>query len=99
MIPAYFSLSKAPRYSLTFALPLLVIYELMAVAIQGPTGVLRNAADVILKALFASVAGPSGPLIFSALLVITMIALVVRDMRRNPGGLRARVFLLMLAES
>lgn len=99
MIPAYFSLSKSPRYSLTFALPLLVIYELMANAIQGPTGGLRNGADVMLKALFSSVAGPSGPLIFSALLVITIVALAVRDVRRNPGGLRARVFLLMLVES
>ena len=95
----YFALSKSPRYSLTFALPLLIFYELMAAVIQGPTGGLRNGADVILKALFATVAGPRGPLIFTGLLIVTLLGLVMRDRRRNPGPLRVRLFLLMFAES
>src|SRR5437667_414666 len=49
----YWRASRAPRYSLLFALPLLVAYEILA-ALQpvGPRGSLRNGADVILELLF-----------------------------------------------
>ena len=44
---SYWALSRAPRYSLTFALPLLVAYEALA-ALLGSAGGggLRNGADV-----------------------------------------------------
>jgi membrane protease YdiL (CAAX protease family) len=96
---SYWELSRAPRYSVFFALPLLVLYEVLAAAInRGGTGV-RNGADVLLKSLFATVVGTRGPVIFGFLLVVGMIALVVRDVRRHPGRLRGWVFGGMIAES
>lgn len=100
---SYWSLSKAPRYSLTFALPLLVLYEALAAMLGvGGSGV-RNGADVILKSPFVAVAGARGPLIFVALLVIVGGWLVVRDLRRARGTsgwmLSPRIFGLMLLES
>jgi len=95
----YWQVSRAPRYSITFALPLLALYELLAAVINAGQSGVRNGADVLLKGFFASIAGPRGPVLFGLLLVGTMVALVVRDARRNPGGLRPRVFALMLMES
>ena len=96
---SYFVLSKSQRYSLTFALPLLVLYEVLALAIRNASGGIRNGADVILRTFFAAVAGARGPLVFSALVVAGLLAFAIRDMRRHPGSLKPRVFLLMLAES
>src|ERR1043165_1433279 len=92
---SYWQLSRTPRYSILFVLPLLALYEALALAINGGTGGLRNGADVILKGLFASFLGPRGPLVFSVLLVASLIALVVCDKRRNPGKLRPRIFAVM----
>ena len=96
---SYFALSKSPRYSLTFALPLLVLYECLALAIRDATGGIRNGADVLLRQFFALIAGARGPLVFAALLVAVLAAIAVRDVRKHPGTLRPRVFAFMLAES
>lgn len=95
----YFRASRAPRYSLLFAFPLLVLYELLAAGLTGVNGGIRNGADVMLKSLFASIAGPQGPLIFAVVLIIGMLGLAWRDARKNPGPLRGSVFLGMLVES
>src|SRR5262245_21024930 len=50
---SYFPLSRAPRYSVLFALPLLIVYEVLAALLAGDDGVvLRNGADVLLRSLF-----------------------------------------------
>jgi hypothetical protein len=92
--------SRAPRYSLLFALPLLVFYQVLA-ALQpvGRHGSLRNGADVILESLFIVLAGRWGPLAFMVCLIAGGLWLVTRDMRRHSGRLRAAVFAGMLAES
>lgn len=96
---SYWELSRAPRYSVLFAVPLLALYELLAAVMnRGASGV-RNGADVLLKSAFASVLGTRGPVIFGVILVAVMIALVVRDVRRHPGRLRAWVFGGMVIES
>lgn len=95
----YWNLSRTPRYSLTFALPLLVLYESLAAVLNGGTSGVRNGADVMLKGLFLELLGPRGPIVFSVLLVGTMVALVVRDVRHHPGGLAPRIFGVMLAEA
>ena len=47
---SYWMVSRAPRYSLLFALPLLILYELLAALLAGPRGAgVRNAADVLVK--------------------------------------------------
>jgi hypothetical protein len=97
---SYWAASRAPRYSLLFALPLLILYELLAALLGGPHGSgVRNAADVLVKAPFVAVAGARGPVIFAALVVVVCVWLVWRDVRRSGGPLRGRIFALMLAES
>ena len=58
MTRAYWQASRAPRYSLLFALPLLVFYQILAAAVPpGPHGGVRNGADVLLQAVFIWLAG------------------------------------------
>src|SRR5437868_12741613 len=85
---SYFALSRSPRYSVLFALPLLVVYELLAAALARPGYELRNGADVMLRAGFTAVAGERGPAIFMAAVTLLGLVLVVRDVRASRGGLR-----------
>lgn len=96
----YWRLSRAPRYSLLFALPLLVLYEAAAFALSGDAiaGV-RNGADVLLKSLFLTLGGHRGLLVFDLMLLAIGATLVFRDLRRNRGGLKPGVFLGMSAEA
>ncbi len=95
---SYWRDSRSPRYSVTFALPLLVAYELLAMALGTTTGGVRNGADVLIKSVFLSLFGRNGPLIFGAILIGVCAWLVVRDLK---GGRRIRPawFALMMAEA
>ncbi|HEX3928712.1 MAG TPA: CPBP family intramembrane glutamic endopeptidase [Gemmatimonadales bacterium] len=96
----YFADSRAPRYSLLFALPLLLAYELAARLLMHPgTPDVRNGADVMLKSLFVWLGGRDGLLVFALVLAAVGLWFVVRDWRRHPGPLRAAVFGGMLGES
>ena len=97
---SYLSLSRSPRYSVLFAMPLLLGYEGLAAFLSRP-GVpeLRNGADALLRAAFTAVAGREGPAIGMAAIILLGVGLVVRDMRRNRDRLRSAVFAGMLAES
>lgn len=97
----YWRAARAHRYSLLFALPLLVLYEVLAAALRDDPRArgLRNGADVLLKSLFVAAAGPHGPTIFMGLVVAASVWLIWRDRKRNAGPLRARVFAGMLLES
>jgi hypothetical protein len=96
---AYWQDSRAPRYSLLFALPLFVVYQaLVFLAPPGPTSGLRNGADVILQDLFSTIAGRHGPLLFMVCLVGAGVFLIARDLHAHPG-LRARILVLMLGEA
>ena len=94
----YWTAARAPRYSVTFALPLLALYELWAALSPGAaaSGV-RNGADVALKGGFYAVAGPRGPVVAGALALAVCAWLVARDARGR--SVEGRVFALMLAES
>jgi len=96
---SYWQASRAPRYSLLFALPLLVLYESLAALLAPERGGVRNGADVLIKGLVAMVAGPYAVLAVGLLLIGGSLWLVVRDLRRHHGGLRARVFGGMVVES
>jgi CAAX prenyl protease-like protein len=97
---AYWRDSRAPRYSLLFALPLFLLYQVLVILAPGDAGGgLRNGADVILETLFTSIAGSRGPLIFMVCLVAAGVWLVVRDTRAHERDLRLAVFALMLAEA
>jgi hypothetical protein len=96
---SYWRASRAPRYSLLFALPLLVFYQVLAVLLSHGERSIRNGADVILQSLFTAVAGAWGPPLFMACLIAAGLWLVARDMRAHGARLRGVVFLAMLGES
>src|SRR2546425_13301822 len=101
---SYWQASQAPRYSLLFALPLLVFYQVLA-ALQsqggggGPEAGLRNGADVILQSLFIALAGAWGPVLFMACLLAVGPWPGVPDLQRHPWPLRPRVVSRVLGES
>src|SRR5213080_2923444 len=96
---SYWQLSRAPRYSLLFALPLFVFYELLAVFLAHGERSVRNGADVILQSLFTAVAGAWGPPLFMLCLIGGGLWLVVRDMHAHGTRLRGATFVMMLGES
>src|SRR5213596_3377591 len=96
---SYWQASRAPRYSLLFALPLLVFYQVLAVWLAAGPRSVRNGADVILQSLFTAVAGTWGPLLFMLCLIGGGLWLVVRDMRAHGTRLRGATFVMMLGES
>ena len=94
----YFETSRSQTYSLVFALPLLVLYELGASAMAERGGSLRNGADVMLRQVLA-IGGVQSTLAFTAILAgIALVAIVV-EQRRKRIPLRAPVFAGMLLES
>ena len=96
--PSYFHDTRAPRYSLLLALPLLLAYEALALALEGPAAGLRNGADVVLQALIVGAVGQRGVLYVTAAVIALCLAWVVRDARKH-GGIRVGWFPLMLLES
>jgi hypothetical protein len=96
----YFNVSRAPRYSVLFALPLLLGYEALAALLAQPgKGELRNGADALLRTAFTTFAGARGSLIFIAVVCLIGVGFVVRDLRKHREGLKAKIFVGMLAES
>ncbi|HLZ46075.1 MAG TPA: CPBP family intramembrane glutamic endopeptidase [Gemmatimonadales bacterium] len=103
MLRTYWQASRAPRYSLLFALPLLIIYQILAaVAPAGPGGMsVRNGADVILQSVFVWAAGAWGPRIFILCVIGVGAWLMARDIRSHRGGgaLKPTFLAGMMAES
>jgi membrane protease YdiL (CAAX protease family) len=82
------------------ALPLLLLYEVLAAGLRQTAGVqVRNGADVLLKSLFVALGGLDGLAVFGVLLFGTGAVLVWRDLRRHGWRLRVRYFAGMVAES
>lgn len=97
---SYFNASRSPRYSVLFALPLLLGYEALAAALAQPgKAELRNGADAILRGAFTAVAGQHGPLIFMTAIILLGVWLVVRDLRLTKDKLRWPVFAVMFLEA
>lgn len=99
-LSSYWRAAREPRYSLTFVLPLLLLYEVLAAftshsALAG----VRNGADVLLKTMFLSLGGRNGLVAFGVLALGVCVALVIRDLRRHPGPLSSRVLGGMMLES
>src|SRR6266704_5240056 len=100
MIRTYWQASRAPRYSLLFALPLLIFYQVLAaLAPPGPGGLgIRNGADVMLQSVFVWLAGAWGPRLFMLCLIGVGAWLIARDLRAN-RNLSPAVLAGMLLES
>src|SRR2546422_1270559 len=101
MISTYWQASRAPRYSLLFALPLLIFYQVLAaLAPPGPGGLgIRNGADVMLQSVFVWLAGAWGPRLFMLCLIGVGAWLIARDVRANRGSLTPALLGGMLLES
>lgn len=97
-MPRYFQLTRKHSYSLLFALPLLVLYEVGATRISGASHGLRNGADVLLRSVL-SAGGVHGTLAFTALLAVVAVVLIIRERRREKVPLQGAVFMGMAAES
>jgi CAAX prenyl protease-like protein len=98
-LSTYWRESRAARYSLGFAFPLLLIYEVLAFSLShGEVSGVRNGADVLLKSLFLMLGGRAGLAVFGLVLVGGGAALVWRDYRRS-GRIRPGYFAGMMAES
>ena len=101
MISTYWQASRAPRYSLLLALPLLILYQVLAaVAPAGPGGVgMRNGADVALESVFVWLAGAWGPRLFLLCLIGVGAWLIAKDVRRNHATIRPALLGGMLLEA
>jgi len=101
MMRTYWDASRAPRYSVLFALPLLITYQVLAVLVPaGPGGMgVRNGADVLLEAVFIWLAGVWGPRLFMLCLIGAGAWLIAKDVRANRGSLSPAVLGGMLLES
>lgn len=96
---SYWQLSRSHRYSLVFALPLLVAYEVLEAVspVRAQGGVIRNGADVVLTSLFTLMFGVRGPLVFMALVIGVSLWLIRRD--RSTGPAQGSIFARMFGES
>jgi len=101
MLRTYWQASRAPRYSLLFALPLLIIYQILAaLAPPGPGGVgVRNGADVVLESVFMWLAGVWGPRLFMVCLIAVGAWIIAKDVRTNRCSLSPAIIFGMLIES
>ncbi|HKA58024.1 MAG TPA: CPBP family intramembrane glutamic endopeptidase [Gemmatimonadales bacterium] len=101
MLRTYWQASRAPRYSLLFALPLLVLYEVLgALAPADPQGMtIRNGADVALQAVFVWLAGAWGPRLFLLCLIAVGAWLIAKDVRANRASIRPALLGGMLFEA
>lgn len=94
----YFENTRTHTYSLLFALPLLVLYEIGAMMIAGRAGGMRNGADVLLRTLLAA-GGLNGTLAFTAALAVGAAVIVGVEQKRKRVPVRPGYFAGMLAES
>jgi membrane protease YdiL (CAAX protease family) len=94
----YLETTRTHTYSLLFALPLLVLYELGAMMISGGQSGMRNGADVLLRTLLAT-GGVQGTLAFTAALALVAAVLVALERKKKRVPLRAAYFGGMVAES
>jgi len=101
MISTYWQSSRAPRYSVLFALPLLIVYQILTLLVSaGPGGVdVRNGADVLLQSAFVWLAGAWGPRIFMFCLIGVGAWLIAKDIRSHPGKLSLAVLGGMFVEA
>src|SRR6266699_844909 len=101
MIRPYWQASRAPRYSLLFALPLLIIYQILAaLAPPAPGGTaVRNGADIILESVFVWLAGAWGPRLFMLCLIGVGAWLIAKDVRKTRSAVNPSVLGGMLLES
>ncbi len=100
LVTEYWQASRSPRYTVLFALPLLVLYEALATFLsRGPGPELRNGADVLVQDLFLTVAGRYAPVAFGVTVLLLSIWYIVRNLHTARAPLHPTYFITMLVES
>jgi hypothetical protein len=98
-VSPYWQQSRAPRYSVSFAVPLLVTYEVLAFTLShGAASGVRNGADVLLKSVFLLLGGRLGWAAFGLVLAGAAGTSIWLDYRRS-STIRAGYFGFMAVES
>jgi membrane protease YdiL (CAAX protease family) len=83
-VSPYWQQTRAPRYSVSFAVPLLVTYEVLAFTLShGAASGVRNGADVLLKSVFVLLGGRLGWAGFGVVLAGAAAASIWLDYRRS----------------
>lgn len=96
---SYLRLTRTHTYSLLFAVPLLLLYEVGAARLGAGSGAaLRNGADVLLRGLL-SVGGIRGTMAFTGFLLAVAGVLILLEQRRRRVRVRLAPFAGMLLES
>lgn len=94
----YLDTTRTHTYSLLFALPLLVLYEIGAMMISDGGGGMRNGADVLLRTLLAT-GGLHGTLAFTAALAVGAAVLVGLEQKRKRVPIHKSYLAGMMGES
>jgi membrane protease YdiL (CAAX protease family) len=94
----YLKLTKTHSYSLLFAFPLLLLYELGAMYTASTGSNLRNGADVMLQTLLA-LGGIRGTLAVAIIVMAVAAFLIIRERRKKKVKLKPIYFLGMTGES
>ena len=96
----YSGITRTPWYSLVFIMPLVVLYELLAVFINWESAVqLRNGADVLLRQ-FLGLFGLSAPLVMGCMLICAVAVTWFWQWRHHGAAEIHGIFLVgMLLES
>jgi membrane protease YdiL (CAAX protease family) len=100
-LDTYWALSRTHTYSLLFALPLLILYELLAALMNrslADTSGLRNMADLILRSGLQWF-GLRSPVVLIGVLIAVAVAVIIHEQRKHPVPIDRRVFALMFGES
>jgi hypothetical protein len=96
---SYLRLTRTSTYSLLFAVPLLLLYELGAARLAARNeDALRNGADVLLRSLFAA-GGVRGTLAFTGILLAIAAIVILLEQRRRRVRVRLAPFAGMMLES
>ena len=95
----YLEITRSHTYSLLFALPLLLLYEIGAAFVTSTdSSTLRNGADVLLRTLLAA-GGIQGTAAFAGVILAGAAILIVLERRKNKIEIRATPFYGMMMES
>ena len=95
----YLHLSRTHSYSLTFALPLLIAYEVLVAAMNRREVLnLRNMADWMVRGLLQP-RGVRGASAVTLTLIAAAVVIILRERSRDPVPWDYRVFGVMMLES
>ena len=90
--------SRSVLYSALFALPLFLLYEVMALIFREEVDNIRNGADVLLKQLLGLV-GVYGLINVSIVMLVGLVVVIWYNRHQVSGPIRIRYFALMFGES